>query len=212
MELYFAVFSLLPLALFCREKLPRSTAGFLAGLIPIAKMLAPVIAKGVGTLIGSKKASNAAKQAEEQKKLEAAQADAKAKADWEAQQNTPQAQAARYKQTLQYGRLAAGLGGLDKVPKSMASYYNSVRAMPEYTGTSSYVAPAKQTGKGWNIASGVMDALGYLDTSQLGAPKASAGLMGAGNAAAYQGATPMGGGMATSLLDPLIKKVSTGTR
>lgn len=170
MELYFAVFALLPLALsslFDKGR-HRHTAGF--GFLAA---LAPVIAKGIGSLISHKQNKSKEKQAQEQAKLDAAAADAQAKQQWEAQQNNPQAQAARYKNTLQLGRLAAGLGGMDKVPKSMAAYYNSMRSMPQYTGTSSYVAPAQKKGSGWDIAAGVTDALGYLDTSKLGKPKAT---------------------------------------
>lgn len=165
MELY--ALALLPFALlslwFHRNENHRATAGF--GFLAA---LAPVVAKGIGSLIGSKQKKAAAKQAEEQRKLDAAAADAQAKQQWEAQQNSPAAQAARYKNTLQYGRLAAGLGGLDKVPKSMAAYYNSARTMPEYSGVSSYVPTAQKGGGGWDFAAGLTDALSYLDTSKLG--------------------------------------------
>lgn len=165
MELY--ALALLPFGLlslwFHRNENHRATAGF--GFLAA---LAPVLAKGIGSLISHKQGKSAAKQAEEQKKLEAQQADALAKQQWEAQMNSPQAQAARYKNTLQYGRLAAGLGGLDKVPKSMAAYYNSARTMPEYSGVSSYVPQAEKGGGGWDFAAGLTDALSYLDTSKLG--------------------------------------------
>lgn len=199
MELY--VFALLPLALaslFDKNR-ARSTAGF--GFLAA---LAPVIAKGIGSLISHKQNKSAQKQAEEQKKLEAQQADALAKQQWEATQNAPGAQAARFKNTLALGKLAGHMGGsLDKVPPSMLKYYQSMRTMPEYNAQSSYVPTAQKGGGGWDLAAGVTDALSYLDTSKMGKPKASAGLMGAGNAAAYQGATPQGGGMATSIASPI---------
>lgn len=139
-------------------------------LIPgggLIEALAPVVAKGVGTLISSKQGKAEQKQLEEQRRLEAQRADQLARQQWEAQVNSPQAQAARFKNTLQYGRLAAGLGGLDKVPKSLSSYYESARKMPEYTGTSSYIPTPKKGGTGWDIASGIAGALGYLDTEKL---------------------------------------------
>ena len=205
MEFY--ALALLPLALaslFDRNR-SRSTAGF--GFLAA---LAPVLAKGIGSLINHKKASNAAKTAEAQRKLEATQADALAKQQWEAQQNAPGAQTARFKNTMQLGRLAGAMGGsLDKVPPSMLKYYQSMRTMPEYSAQSSYVEPAKQTGKGWDFLGGVTDALSYLDTSKMGAPKASAGLMAAGNMAARQGGMGalQGGGPATFLSD-LTNRVS----
>lgn len=152
---------------------------------PALLALAPVVAKGVGTLIQSKQASNAKKTAAAQAKQDALAADAQAKLDWEEKQNSPAAQAARFKNTFTLGKLAGHLGGMDKVPKSIAAYYNSLRTMPTYTGQSSYQEPVKAGGGGWNLAAGITDALGYLDTSKIGAPKASAGLMGAGNQAAY---------------------------
>ena len=196
MELY--GLALLPLALlslwFHRHENHRSTAGF--GFLAA---LAPVLAKGIGSLISHKQNKSAQKQAEEQRKLEAQQADAAAKQQWEAQMNSPQAQAARYKNTLQYGRLAAGLGGLDKVPKSMAAYYNSVRTMPEYSGVSSYVPTAEKGGGGWDFAAGLTDALSYLDTSKLGGKKpmgqtpdfASTGGAAPTSAAPASGANPL---------------------
>jgi hypothetical protein len=169
MEFY--ALALLPLALsslFDRNR-SRSTAGF--GFLAA---LAPVLAKGIGSLINHKKASNAAKTAEAQRKLEAQQADALAKQQWEGQQNAPGAQTARFKNTMQLGRLSGAMGGLDKLPPSIAKYYQSMRTMPEYSAQSSYVEPAKQTGKGWNFLGGVADALSYLDTSKLGKPKSAA--------------------------------------
>ena len=197
MELY--GLALLPLSLlslwFHRNENHRATAGF--GFLAA---LAPVLAKGIGSLISSKQNKSKAKQAEEQRKLEAQQADAAAKQQWEAQQNSPQAQAARYKNTLQYGRLAAGLGGLDKVPKSMAAYYNSVRTMPEYSGVSSYVPTAQKGGGGWDFAAGLTDALSYLDTSKLGGGAKGGGVSGFGAGSSFGGAPSGGGGSADALV------------
>jgi len=168
MEFY--ALALLPLALaslFDKNR-SRSTAGF--GFLAA---LAPVLAKGIGSLINHKKASNAAKTAEAQRKLEATQADALAKQQWESQQNSPAAQAARFKNTLQLGRLSGSMGGLDKLPPSIAKYYQSMRTMPEYSAQSSYIEPVKAKGGGWNFLGGVADALSYLDTSKLGAPKSN---------------------------------------
>ena len=206
MEFY--ALALLPLALaslFDRE----TRRGHSAGFLPLLAALAPVIAKGVGNLIGGKQKKAAAKQAEEQRKLEATQADALAKQQWEGQQNSPAAQAARFKNTMQLGRLSGAMGGLDKLPPSISKYYQSQRTMPEYSAQSSYVPTAKKGGGGWDFLGGVTDALSYLDTSKMGKPKASAGLMAAGGMAARQGGLGalQGGGPATILSD-LTKRVS----
>lgn len=158
------LFALLPLGLasLLNRRLPPSTAGF--GFLAA---LAPVVAKGISSLISYKQQSSAAKQQEEQRKLEAQRADELAKQQWEAQQNSPAAQASRFKNTLQLGRLAGAMGGMDKVPASIAKYYQAQRTMPQYTGTSSYVPTAKKGGGGWDFAGGVMDALSYLDTDKL---------------------------------------------
>jgi len=204
MEFY--ALALLPLALsslFDKNR-SRSTAGF--GFLAA---LAPVLAKGIGSLIGSKQKKAAAKQAEEQRKLEANQADALAKQQWESQQNSPAAQAARFKSTMQLGRLAGAMGGKDKVPPSMLNYYQSQRTMPTYSAQSSYVPTAPTKSGPWNFLGGVADALSYLDTSKLGGGGVSKSLMGAGNAAAAQGGLGalQGGGPATILSD-LTKRVS----
>ncbi len=204
MEFY--ALALLPLALaslFDKNR-SRSTAGF--GFLAA---LAPVLAKGIGNLIGGKQKKAAAKQAEEQRRLEATQADALAKQQWEGQQNSPAAQAARFKNTLQLGRLSGSMGGLDKLPPSIAKYYQSQRTMPEYSAQSSYVPTAPTKSGPWNFLGGVADALSYLDTSKLGGGGASKGLMAAGGAAARQGGLGalQGGGPATFISD-LTKRVS----
>lgn len=163
--LTFAVFALLPLALlslFERGR-HRHTAGF-----AFLAALAPMIAKGALSLIKHKQQGSANKQAEEQRKLEAAQADTLARQQWEAQQNSSGAQAGRFKNTFSLGRLAGAMGGLANIPKSIADYYQSGRKMPEYAGTSSYVPTAKKGGGIWDFASGLGDALSYLDTSKFG--------------------------------------------
>lgn len=163
MDLY--LFALLPLALFSLFEKGRHhhTAGF--GFLAA---LAPVLAKGIGSLISHKQNKSKEKQAQEQSKLDAAAADAQAKQQWETNQNSPAAQAGRFKNTMQLGRLAGAMGGsLDKVPPSMLKYYQSQRTMPEYTGQSSYVPTAQKGGGGWDFAAGLTDALSYLDTEKL---------------------------------------------
>ena len=209
MEFY--ALALLPLALASLFHKRKDSDALIFGLAlaPFLKMVAPVVAKGVSSLIGSKQKSNAAKTAEAQRKKEVEAADAKAKLDWEGQQNSPAAQAARFKNTMQLGRLAGAMGGKDKVPPSMLNYYQSQRTMPTYSAQSSYVPTAPTKSGPWNFLGGVTDALSYLDTSKLGAPKASAGLKALGGMAARQGGLGalQGGGPATILSD-LTKRVS----
>jgi hypothetical protein len=188
---------------------------------PALLALAPVVASGVGSLIKSKQASNAKKTAQAQAKQDALAADAQAKLDWEEKQNSPAAQAARFKSTFSLGKLAGHLGGMDKVPKSVAAYYNSQRAMPTYTAQSSYQEPVKSSGGGWNLAAGIADALGqYSPSSFKKAP--SAGLpaatgFGAGSTFGNEGG-PSGsqfdlfktGQVKNALMDIPIKKTQFG--
>ena len=181
MEPTFAVLGLLPLGLasLLGRRLPRSTAGF--GFLAA---LAPVVASGISSLLGHKKQKAATKAAEEQKKLEAQQADLLAKQQWEAAQNTPAQQTARFKAKFSLGKLAGKMGGLEKLPPSIANYYKTAYTMPEYTGTSSYIPTVQPKTGGWDFLGGVTQALSQFDPSALKKPKASAGLMAAGNAAA----------------------------
>ena len=199
-HLTFALFALLPLGLLSWRRNYRSSD---AGFLPFLAALAPVIAKGIGSLISHKQKGAADKQAEEARRLEAERADAIARQQWQTEQDSPAARAARFKNTLSLGRLAGKMGGLDKLPPSIRNFYQTQRAMPEYTGTSSYIATPKKGGGAWDFLGGVTDALSYLDTSKFSKPKASAGLMAAGNAAAQSGglAALQGGGAATSIAD-----------
>jgi len=181
------------------HKRSRSEAGFL----PLLAALAPVLAKGAMSLIGGKQKKAAAQQAEEQRKLEAQQADTLARQQWDTQQNSPASQAGRFKNTMQLGRLAGAMGGLDKLPPSIAKYYQSQRTMPTYGGTSSYVAPAKKGGGVWDFLGEAAKAVSYLDPAAFKSGGASAGLKAAGGAAAQSGGLGalQGGGMATSIAD-----------
>jgi len=161
-QLPFVLFALLPLGLFSlfERGRHRLTAGF-----AFLAALAPMIASGISSLINHKKQGSAQKQAEEQKRLEAEQADKLARQEWDTQQNSPAAQAARFKSKFAYGKLAGAMGGLDKVPQSLANYYKSGYAMPEYTGTSSYVPTAKKGGGLWDFLGEASKAVSYLDPS-----------------------------------------------
>ena len=199
-HLPFAVFALLPLGLasLFSPRLPRATPGF--AFLPF---LAPLIAKGASMLINRGKNKASEKQAEEARRLETQRADEVARQQWQAEQDSPAARAARFKSTLSLGRLAGKMGGLEKLPPSIRNYYQTMRTMPEYMGTSSYIATPKKGGGVWDFLGGVAEALPYADTSQFGRPKASAPLMAAGNAAAQSNLSlaPGSGGMATSIAD-----------
>ena len=159
-HLPFALLALLPLGLFglLERGRHRQTAGF-----AFLAALAPLIAKGIGSLISHKQAGSKEKQAEEQKRLEAEQADKLARQEWDTQQNSPAAQAARFKSKFAYGKLAGAMGGLDKVPQSLSDYYKSGYATPEYGGTSSYVPTAKKGGGVWDFLGEAAKAASYLN-------------------------------------------------
>jgi hypothetical protein len=183
---------------------------------PALLALAPVVAKGAQTLIQHKQQGAANKTAAAQAKQDALAADSQAKLDWEEKQNSPAAQMARFKNTFALGKLGGKLGGIDKIPKSIAAYYNSQRAMPTYTGQSSYREPVKAGGGGWNIAAGITDALSqYSPSSFKKGP--SAGLPAAtGFGAGSSFGSPYATGQVNQALNPSklmdipIKKVGFG--
>jgi len=201
-HLPFALFALLPLGLFglLERGRHRHSAGF-----AFLAALAPVIASGISSLINHGKQKAADKQAEEQKRLAAEQADTLKRQEWDTQQNSPAAQAARFKSKFAYGKLAGAMGGLDKVPQSLADYYKSGYATPEYTGTSSYVPTPKRGGGAWDFLGEAGKALSYLDIAgnKEGGGKGLdlSALRQSGNAAAQQGGMGalQGGGIATDL-------------
>src|SRR4030042_4452582 len=101
-----------------------------AGFLPFLAALAPVLAKGAMSLVGYKQKQSVEEQAEEQKKLEAAKADAEARHAWELRMQSPEEQARRFKSKFAFGKLAGKMGGMDKVPPSLAAYSKSGYAMP----------------------------------------------------------------------------------
>lgn len=143
--------------------------GTYAGLpiVPLIAALAPVVAKGVGSIIKKKQEKKAQKAADLQAQQEATAEKEAAQRQWEAQQNSPEAQMRRMQYNMKLGRMAGALGGLDKVPPSLRKAYDAARSAQAYTPGADYVAPVRPKTSGWDIAGGAMDALSYLDTNKL---------------------------------------------
>lgn len=164
MENLFAVFALLPLALFSfvhRTKVAHAGFGFLAAL-------APVIASGISSIVGHKKQKAAEKKQIEYERKQAEQQAVADRAAFEAQQNSPGALAQRQKFTLQLGKLLGKAGGKEKIPPSIYNYLNQQRQAQQYVGGPGYV-PKPTSGAGiWDIIGGAGQALSYLDTTKLG--------------------------------------------
>ena len=170
MELTFALFALLPLglaSLFDREIRKGGTFagfGFLAAL-------APVVASGLSSLIGHKKQQSAEKKQIEYEKQQALAAEAARRSEYESAQNSPGALASRQKFTLQLGKLLGAAGGKEKIPPSIYNYLSSQRQAQAYTPGAAYT-PKPTSGAGfWDFASGLGNALSYLDTTKLGKGK-----------------------------------------
>ena len=162
MEFY--LFALLPLGLFSlfQRGRHRATAGF--GFLAA---LAPVVAKGIGSLIGHKKQQAQQKQQAQYEQQLAQQQEAERKAQWEAQMNSPQMAMQRMGFNMKLGRLLGAMGGREKVPPSLLSAYDQARSMPTYTPGSSYI-PKPTGGAGiWDVLGGAADALSYLDVNKL---------------------------------------------
>ena len=154
----------------------KTSAGYLRGttigFLPLLAALAPVVAKGIDLIAKHKQQGAANKQAQEQAKQDALAAEAERRASYEASQNSPGALAGRQKFTLQLGKLLGAAGGKEKVPPSIYNYLNQQRTAQAYTPGAPYQAPVKKGGGSWDFASGLTDALSYLDTTKIGSGKA----------------------------------------
>jgi hypothetical protein len=162
----FGVLALLPLALasLFRKNARQSDAGFL----PLLAALAPVVAKGIGSIIKHKQQSAAEKKQAQYEQQQAAAAEQADRAKFEAAQNSPALAMQRMGFNMKLGRLLGAMGGRDKVPPSLLKSLDQARAVQSYVPGASYV-PKPGSGNGLlDVAEGAMDALSYLDTSKLG--------------------------------------------
>jgi hypothetical protein len=164
MDLTFAVLALLPLALASLVRRERGTYagfGFLAAL-------APVIAKGVGSLINHGKAKSEAKKQAAYETQQAAAKDAADRAAFESAQDAPAAAMQRLSFNTKLAKILGQFGGREKTPGFLLNAFDTARKRKEYVPGAAAV-PKPQAGGGfWNFASGLTDALGYLDTSKIG--------------------------------------------
>jgi hypothetical protein len=205
-NLGFTVLALLPLGLLnWRRDWKWSDANiFGLALAPFLKLIAPVVASGVSSLVGHKQAKSKEKKEAEFARQEALAAEAARKSQFEASQNDPRALAQRQSFTMQLGKLLGKAGGKEKIPPSIYNYLSSQRQAQQYTPGAAYT-PKPTSGAGiWDFAGGLGNALSYLDTTKLGrTPNIAENLarQGQGLQAARQGGLGalQGGGMATSI-------------
>jgi hypothetical protein len=174
-EMTFAIFALLPLGLASfvhRTRAAHAGIGFLAALAPAA-------ISGISSLIGHKMKSGAEKKQAAYEQQLAAQQEEQRRAEFEAAQDSPQKAMERLSFNMKLGRLMGAMGGRSKVPPSLLKAYDTARQRKAYTPGSAYVPkPSSSNGK-WDFASGLANALSYLDTSKMGGkvarPSGSAG-------------------------------------
>src|SRR6185295_7483612 len=111
MDLTFAVLALLPLALASlihrRERGAYAGFGFLAAL-------APVIAKGIGSIVKHKQESSAAKKTAAYEEQQAAAQEAAKRAAFEDAQDSPAAAMQRLKFNTGLAKILGQFGGRDK--------------------------------------------------------------------------------------------------
>jgi hypothetical protein len=174
-EMTFAIFALLPLGLASlvhRTRAAHAGIGFLAALAPAA-------IKGVSNIIKGKQQAGAEKKQAAYEQQLAAQQEEQRRAEFEAAQDSPQKAMERLSFNMKLGRLMGAMGGRSKVPPSLLKAYDTARQRATYTPGSAYVPKPTSGGGGWNFASGLADALSYLDTSKMGGkvarPSGSAG-------------------------------------
>lgn len=198
MELY--AFAFLPfalLSLFARGN-HRATAGF--GFLAA---LAPVVASGVKSLIGHKQKQSAEKKQIEYERQQHMAAEAQKRAAFEAQQNSPQAALQRQAYNLKLGKLLGKAGGRDKLPPSLLAGLDAARRVQEYTPGAGYVAPPTSSAGGWDLASGITDALDYFDYEKLKKPRVTTPPI---------ANTPFRTGQLASLIRPQNPNFASGTK
>lgn len=164
MDPIFATFALLPLglaSLFCKtgKRDVYAGLGFLAAL-------APLVIKGVGALAGAISGNKKKKAAEENERQAALQAEEQRKAEWEAQQNSPELAMQRMQYKMKLGKLAGRMGGLDKVPPSIANALRAGYAQQEYKPGAAYV-PKKTGASGWDYVAPAIDTLSAFNPATL---------------------------------------------
>lgn len=191
MELTFALFATLPLALFSflsRGKRADAGFGFLAAL-------APVLTSAVGGLFNRKSKQSAQDKEIEYKRQQAEQEEANRRAAFEAQQNSPQAQMQRLGFNTRLASLLGGFGGREQTPGFILNAFDAARSPQEYTPGAEFIAPPKQGGSFWDYAGDAANAASYYDTS--GRQRSKAAQSGAGAApGAAPTVAPQAGGLA----------------
>jgi hypothetical protein len=157
-EMTFAIFALLPLGLASfvhRTRAACAGFGFLAAL-------APVIAKGAMNLIGGKQKQAAAKQQAAYEQQMAAQQEEQRRSAFEAAQDAPGKAMERMGFNMKLGRILGAMGGRGKVPPSLLKQYDLARQRASYTPGAAYI-PKPTGGSKWDFASGLADAMSYLN-------------------------------------------------
>jgi len=201
------VFALLPLGLFSllhwREG-RRAVAGF-----AWIAALAPLVISGVKALAAhkSKKAQEKAAQANEQAAAE--QAETQRRQEYDAQQNSPEAQMAALKYKMKLGRLAGQMGGLDKVPPSIMKALKAGYTPQAYQPGTAYRAP-KTGASAWDYVAPAADVLSTVDLGAMGRGGGGGGGMGGAAQSAAQAVAAGGGlnkGFSTAPLEGLQERL-----
>jgi hypothetical protein len=164
MDLTLAVLATLPLGLASFFSRPKR--GTYAGIGFLA-MLAPVLAKGVQSLIGHKQKKGEEKKAAAYAQQQAAAEEAAARQKFEASQDSPAAAVQRLKFNTKLAQILGKFGGREKTPGFITGAFDTARKRAEYQPGAAYVPPPTSGGGFWGAAGGIADALSYLDTSKL---------------------------------------------
>lgn len=165
MEFY--VFAVLALGLFSLfDKDLRMGGGTYAGFGFLAA-LAPVLAKGVSSIIGRQKAKGEAKKQAAYEQQQLAADEAAKRSAFEDAQDAPAAAMQRLKFNTGLAKILGLFGGREKTPQFLQQAFDTARQRKAYTPGPAAVPKPQQGGGFWNFASGLQDALGYLDPSKL---------------------------------------------
>ena len=158
MEITFAVFAILPLTLLWWQ--PKGERRGITGILPLLTALLPVAASAVQSMITRRSGETTAQQ--QARQAQRADLD-RQKAEYYQENYSPQAQQNQAMATMQLGRLAGAMGGLDRVPPALRNLLSQRRtARPSEYNTN--VPNAPRAG-GLGLAQDLIGAAGSFDVA-----------------------------------------------
>lgn len=169
MELTFAVFAILPLSLLWWQ--PKSERRGIVGILPLLTALLPVAASAVNSIINRNSANQQALQQQHEAERQAGFQQKSAFYNPQAVQARQQSQALA---TLQLGRLAGAMGGLDRVPPALRNMLQQRRQEQTFQFEPGAVPQAPRAAG--NTLTDIVGSLRYYNPQPTGTPTGNNGV------------------------------------